>query len=156
MADFDLSVRYENQLQKVGFGSSLILLPFWSMIFPSMLGMSLFYISQNPAALPMYVVAMVLIGLSTLIAAGFLNSAVMEDDRLNVTADGIAFPPIYLPRLHFKTNRAWSALTKASITTANPDAQSDSDRLMLLYADGAAVSPFSGGLSKRTSWRNYF
>jgi hypothetical protein len=119
MADFDLSVRYENQLQKVGFASSLVLLPFWAMIFPSMLGMSLFFISQNPAALPLYAVALVLLGLSALIVAGFFNSAVMEDDRLNVTAEGIAYPPIYLPRLRLKTNRPWNTLTPRHCRSAH-------------------------------------
>ncbi|MBU6453116.1 MAG: serine/threonine protein kinase [Cyanobacteria bacterium REEB67] len=144
MADFDLSVRYENQLQKVGFASSLVLLPFWAMIFPSMLGMSLFFISQNPAALPLYAVALVLLGLSALIVAGFFNSAVMEDDRLNVTAEGIAYPPIYLARLRFKTNRPWNTLTRATIISRPGSA----DQLMLLYADGAAVALNLDGFKK--------
>jgi tRNA A-37 threonylcarbamoyl transferase component Bud32 len=144
MADFDLSIRYENKPQKIGFAASFVLLPFWSMILPSLLGMSLFYISKYPAALPLYAVLLILVGLSASIVAGFFNSAVMEDDRLNVTADGITFPPIYLTRLKFKLHRPWKTLTRATLVQ-NP--QSD-DRLLLLYEDGVGVTLDLAGFKK--------
>ena len=151
MADFDLSIRYENKLQKIGFGASLVLLPFWSMIWPSMLGMSLYFISQYPASLPLYAVALLLLGLTALTVGGFMNSAVMEDDRLNVTADGIVYPPIYANRLKFQLNRPWSTLIKA---TLEKDSKAQ-DELLLVYLDGAHVSLNLSASSARI-WKNCF
>ncbi|MBS1990277.1 MAG: serine/threonine protein kinase [Cyanobacteria bacterium SZAS LIN-3] len=137
MADFDLSIRYENQPQKIGFGASLALLPLWCMVFPSALGMTLFFVTTADGMnTPLYVVAPVILGLTFLILAGFFNSAIMENDRLNVTADGIAFPPFYLTCLNFKTNRPWKSLRRATLAS-NP---SGSDRLLLTYEDSAVVS----------------
>ncbi len=136
MADFDLSIRYENKTQKIGFAASIVYLPVWSMILPSMLGMSLFFVSSSPAALPLYAVVILLLGLSALIVGGFFNSAVMEDDRLNVTAEGITYPPIYLLRLNFKLHRPWNTLSRATLVQNTNSA----DRLLLLYQDGAAIT----------------
>jgi len=145
MADFDLSIRYENQPQKIGFVASLAFLPFWCMIFPSMLGMTLFFItSRYGINTPLSAVALILFVLTFLIVAGFFNSAIMENDRLNITADGIAFPPIYLPFLKFQINRPWNTLIRASLM----DNASGEDRLLLTYSDSAIVSLDLKGIKK--------
>ena len=138
MADFDLSIRYENRPQKIGFGASLVFLPFWCMILPSMLGMALWFAtSRGGMDTPLSVVASILLGLSCLILAGFFFSAV--NDRLNITADGIAFPPFYLALLKFKINRPWNTLTRATLASPSGDAKG-SDRLLLTYSDATTVA----------------
>ncbi len=145
MADFDLSIRYENRPQKIGFGASLVLLPLWCMIFPSILGMTLFFItSHDGMGTPLYVVAPILLVVSALIVAGFANSAIMENDRLNITAEGIAFPPIYLPFLKFHINRPWHTLTSARLL----DNGKGEERLLLTYSDSAQISLDLKGIGK--------
>jgi len=145
MADFDLSVRYENRPQKIGFAASFAFLPLWSLILPCALGMAMFYVTNGQGVnTPLYVVAPVILGLTFLILAGFFNSAIMENDRLSVSADGIAFPPFYLACLHFKTNRSWKSLRRATLL----DNPSGSDRLLLTYDDSAVVSLNIDGMKK--------
>lgn len=134
MAEFQLAIRYDNKPQKVGFYSVLGFVPVWSFMAPFVLGCLITYFMREAdkvASLPFYVVAGSLMLPLVVVVAGFMLTAVCEDDRLYVTTDGISFQPWYQLAMKGRRRRTWDELASVSLVD---------DDIQMVFKDGAAVA----------------
>lgn len=138
MAEFQLALVYDSKPQKMGFMSSLLFVPVWTMVAPFMLGCFLTYLIRSPDALAKVhtlILLLVILGFVTIIVGGFLLTAYLEDNQLFVTNAGITFQPLFAPTLKMKRRRQWDELKRVFISGNEGE-----ETLSLLYSDGGSAA----------------
>ena len=120
MAQFQLNLKYQTPQQNVAFIFACVLLPFWSILLPILLGTFIkMYFAGNIPISP-FGFWLVLGLLILAIFAGIFFTALAEDDRLFITKEGISFPLRFLPKLAFKRTKFWEDLHEVDyISSAN-------------------------------------
>lgn len=114
MAELQLTVRYRTPAAKVGFAAICALAPVWSLAAPALFGMLISYVAAYPACAPTAVIVAISLVLLGITGGGIVTAAVFEDDRINVSKDGISLP-LSLMGLRFRRNFFWSELTAADL-----------------------------------------
>lgn len=154
MAELELAVKYKPLPAKIGFAVMTALMPFWAIIVPFCFGLFMTLVVTSwsdiqAAALP---VAITLLVLGAIPVIAILLAAVCEDDRVEVSREGLSFPLFMLPALRFRRERHWSDLIAAQIQldTSKPAARDLSvcGFLSLFFRSGGRVTMDLSKLSK--------
>lgn len=138
MAEFQLALVYDSKPQKIGFMSSLLFVPVWTMVAPFMLGCFLTYLIRSPddlAKVHTLILLFVILGFVSIIVGGFLLTAYLEDNQLFVTNAGITFQPLFAATLKMKRRRPWDELKRVFIS-----GNEGQETLSLLYSDGGSAA----------------
>jgi tRNA A-37 threonylcarbamoyl transferase component Bud32 len=133
MADLELTVHCRTLSNRVGFSVMCALFPLWALIVPTCLGLVSAMIMQYPVS---GVIAFTLLfGLGIIPIASIFLTAFFEDDRLNLSKDGISFPLFMLGQLRLRRNRSWQELVDASISKTIDG----KDKLVLRFSGGEVM-----------------
>jgi hypothetical protein len=134
MAELELSIRYNTLAHRIGFILMCILFPVWSLIAPVMLGLFVTCMAFSTTHVPLLGALLVVLGLLSISFAGMVMTSIAEDDRLFISKNGFAFPPLFIPANRFRRGRVWTELLAADIEPSS----NDKDRLVLrFHADHA-------------------
>jgi tRNA A-37 threonylcarbamoyl transferase component Bud32 len=117
MAELQLKVRYRTPQAAVGFGAIAVLTPVWALCAPALCGLVIGYYLMNPAAAPAHMVVLICLGLLSITVAGILLAALFEDDRIQVTKDGLSIP-LTLMGLKRRRNFFWNELGAATVVSS--------------------------------------
>lgn len=133
MADLELTVHCRTVPNRVGFTVMCALFPVWALIVPTCLGLVSAMVMQYPISA---VVAFTLLfGLGIIPIASIFLTAYFEDDRLNLSKDGISFPLFMLGQLRLRRNRSWQELADASISRT----MDGKDKVVLHFRGGETM-----------------
>lgn len=136
MADLELTVHCRTVPNRVGFTVMCALFPVWALIVPTCLGLVSAMVMQYPISA---VIAFTLLfGLGIIPIASIFLTAFFEDDRLNLSKDGISFPLFMLGKLRFRRNRSWQELADATISKTL-----DGKDKVVLHFSGGEVMPLN-------------
>lgn len=114
MAELQLAVRYRTPVTVAGLTTVVAAAPIWSLAAPALFGLVISYVCQNPAAAPTYFVVGLCLTLLSIFALGLMLAALFEDDRIQVSKDGLAIP-LLLMGMRFRRNFLWSELKSATL-----------------------------------------
>lgn len=134
MAELQLVVRYQTRLTRAGFYSVVALAPVWSLAAPALFGMFLGYTLQNPGVAPTYVIVTLAVVLMSITLGGIMSAALFEDDRINVSKDGLSIPLI-LMGLRMRRNFFWSELASATVV----DSKAGETQLVLTFNNAMPI-----------------
>jgi tRNA A-37 threonylcarbamoyl transferase component Bud32 len=146
LAELELAVRYKPLPAKIGFAIMTALMPFWAIIVPFCFGlfMTLVVTSWNDVQAVALPIAIALVVLGVIPVVAILLAAVCEDDRLEVSREGLSFPLFMMPALRFRRERHWGDLIAAQIQldTSKPSASDLSvcGFLTLFFRSGGRVT----------------
>ena len=145
MADLELTVRCKTLPNKIGFGVMCALFPVWALLAPTCLGLLTRFMMEAP---PSEAIAFWLMTTLAMIPVlSVMLTAYFEDDRLNISKDGITFPLFMLLKLRLRKNRSWSELQNASIDRSLTG-NHKKDKLILRFKSGENLSLTTGNFSK--------
>jgi len=136
MAELQLIIPYRTKLTRAALVGVIVFLPFWSLVLPAITGMFMGWAAVNYASCPPLATALIL---AILIGSGifsFFVSALAEEDRINVSKNGISFPPCLMPLLQFRRNRFWNELVAAELVHGSDPSQRT---IVLSFASGVSL-----------------
>jgi serine/threonine protein kinase len=134
MAELQLVVRYQTRLTRAGFYSVVALAPVWSLGAPALFGMFLGYTLQHPNVAPTAVIVTLALVLMSITVGGILCAALFEDDRINVSKDGLSIPLI-LMGMRMRRNFFWSELASATLI----DSRAGKAQLVLTFNNAMPI-----------------
>ncbi|MBK8222599.1 MAG: serine/threonine protein kinase [Candidatus Obscuribacter sp.] len=138
MAEFQLSIVYDHEPQKLGFYCMLGFVPIWTLAAPFMLGAFCTYFIIHPESLtnlPLLFIAGLLFGLAAVTVAGFLVTGFFEDNRILITENGISFQPLFATALKRRRQRGWSELAKIFLQSSE-----EAETINLVFKDGGGAT----------------
>ena len=141
MADLELTVRCKTVPNKIGFGVMCALFPIWALFAPTCLGLLTKVMLDQPPAEGTAI--WLLTWLASLPVICILLTAYFEDDRLQMSKDGISFPLFMALKLRLRRSRAWSELDTATIERS-PGGNSKKDVLRLKFHSGEKLAMKTG------------
>ncbi|HEY9718739.1 MAG TPA: protein kinase, partial [Trichormus sp.] len=134
MAELQLVVRYQTRLTRAGFYSVVALAPVWSLGAPALFGMFLGYTLQNPSVASTAVIVTIALVLMSITLGGIFCAALFEDDRINVSKDGLSIPLI-LMGMRMRRNFFWSELASATLV----DTRAGDTQLALMFNNAMPI-----------------
>lgn len=146
MAELELSIRYRTTASSLGLTTMGVLFPFWALIIPFCFGLFLALIIQMPDKLPPLVTLSVFASLFAIPAACVLITALFEDDVLQISKEGIAFPIRFLNTLGFRRERLWSDLSGVHLRWEGGTSYDAADAITLMFGSGGRVKLNLNGL----------
>ncbi len=117
-----------------------ILFPLWALVVPFCLGLFLSLVFKMPGSLPPVITIAVLTTLMAIPVVSIVLSAICEDDRLLVSAEGMSFPLLMLPGLGFRRERLWSDLASVHLAWEGASDYGPGDSLTLFFRSGGKVT----------------
>ena len=113
MAKLELTLHCKTLPNRVGFTVMCALFPVWALVVPTCLGLLSAMLMQYPIqSTPAFYL---LWGLAAIPVLSVFMTAFFEDDRFNLSKDGISFPLFMLLQLRLRRNRSWQELDAAKL-----------------------------------------
>ncbi len=111
MDEFKLPIKYTTKTNQFILSLIFLLMPFWAVILPFTIGLSLNQIFQVPIIFILFFLVLLFIFLAL----------VFEDNKIIMTRHWLSFPLFLLPRLKFKREFAYQEILKADIVSDLPN-----------------------------------
>lgn len=142
VADLELSLPCKTQASRAGLVFMWTFWPVWALLAPITILATVIAISVYPVVFNPAVSAALIGGSFAIFLAGIVLTAMLEDDKVFLTADGISFPLSMLALVNFRRHRNWSDVAEADISGENQTLEAQ--RLVLKFkSGGAAAIPFA-------------
>ncbi|MBX9686697.1 MAG: serine/threonine protein kinase [Candidatus Obscuribacterales bacterium] len=148
MAELQLKLSYRTAWSRVLFVLMCALFPVWSIVGPASLGILLVRTIRAPETVPLEMAVFVSLALLIFTLLCICLTALAEVDKINVSKDGMAFPPMFLPKLKFRRNRPWNELKTADILNSN--------KTLLLGFDDGSLLPVQTSVLKAKDLEQFF
>lgn len=140
MAELELSVRYNNRINRIGFFVMTMLFPVWALFVPFCLGLFIDLIIKTGDALAPHIALSVLLILAAIPILSIALTALFEDNRVYVTKGGISFPLYMLPFLGFRRQRSWVELLSADVRRTIGSKDLHPNQLVLFFEKCLPIS----------------
>lgn len=136
MAELQLRIKYQPAALRYGFYAMCALLPLWSIVIPvAFAGFTYIILFMHLAPAATWIAFGFWFGLLLLTFAGFMTTAVCEDDLIYATKSGISFPLFLWSRLKFRRTQPWLDMTNAALIE-----QSGNHTLLMQFGGGTHVT----------------
>lgn len=132
MAELQLKIPYKTMVSRMIFVIMCILFPLWSVMAPATLGLLISNLLRGDQAIPLSVSVPLSLTALAFILGSVAITALVEDNCVYVSKDGMSFPLFFLPALRFRRNRGWEELIGAHVT--------GNGMLMLSFEDQSHLS----------------
>lgn len=138
MAQLQIKIPYKPSWSRILFWVMCLMLPFWAIVAPATLGMMLVRIISRADTMPLSFAIGVSLSMVAFTLTSILLTALAEDNCIYISKDGIAFPPLFLPKLKFRRNKSWDELKGASVLGMQAD-NSSGGNLLLSFEDSSQL-----------------
>jgi hypothetical protein len=135
VAELQLAIPYRARFSSLALASVIVLLPLWSLVTPAVLGIFVGWVMTNLSSCPPFATALVISVLLGTMIFGFLLSGLVEENKLHISKNGIAFPPFLMPFLQFRRHKFWNELRRADLVA------SEENPILILGFDSGASLP---------------